>query len=55
MQELAKRICELLDPYEVADTDTTTEKILNDLINDPIAVIAYFVDILEDLNERGQI
>ena len=55
IRELANRLYDLLDPYEVADTDTTSTTVYTDLINNPLDVVEYLTSVLEDLNARGQI
>ena len=48
--ELAERIYNLLDPYEIRDTDTTAETIAADIVNNPLEVIAYLVEMIEENN-----
>lgn len=46
--ELAQRIYDL-DTYEAIDTDTTPEDIADSIQNDPLTVIGYLVELVEDL------
>lgn len=52
MINLATRIYNLLDTYELNDTNTTPETIENDLINTPYEIIKYLVGMIE--NQEGR-
>jgi len=51
LTRLAQRIFDLLDTYEVMDTDTTPETIMDDLINRPYDVLSWLVEMLETIND----
>lgn len=44
---LAKKLENVLDTYELRDTDTTTEDLEKDLINHPLDIINYLIDVIE--------
>lgn len=48
---LAMKLENVLDTYELRDTDTTTEDIEKDLINNPLDIINYLLTMIE--NERS--
>ena len=47
-KELAQRIYDI-DPYEAQDADETPETIADKLYQDPLTVISWLVDLVEDL------
>ena len=49
----AQRIIDI-DFYEALDTDTTTETIMHDIENDPISVIEFLLDIIEEYQAPGK-
>lgn len=44
-ENLAARIFEALDPYEVADQGGTVEAVLDTLNTDPAAIINYLLEV----------
>lgn len=46
--ELAQRIYDI-DPYEAQDADETPETIAESITQDPLTVIKFLVDMIEDL------
>ena len=48
ISELANRIYDL-DPYGMRDAEATPETIEKDIKNDPESVIAYLLDMIDDL------
>jgi len=46
--ELAQRIYDI-DPYEAQDADQTPESIADLITSDPLTVIEFLVDMVEDL------
>ena len=47
--ELAERLYNILDPYELADTETSVEDIARDIENNPKDVIEHLVEIIEEV------
>lgn len=47
--ELAQRLYNILDSYELADTETTVEDVARDIENNPKDVIEYLVQIIEEM------
>lgn len=48
INELGQRIYDI-DPYEAQDADETPETIADKIRNDPLTVISFLVDMVEDL------
>ena len=48
IQELSQRIIDL-DFYGARDAETTPEMIADDIVNNPLAVIEYLVNMCEEL------
>ena len=48
MLELANRLFEILDFYEIADTGATVETVAQDITNNPTEVIDYLLTLLEE-------
>ena len=46
--ELAQRIYDI-DPYEAQDNDETPETIADTIYQDPLAIISYLVELVEEL------
>lgn len=44
-KEIACRIYEALDPYEVADQGGSVEAVLDTLTSDPAAIISYLLEV----------
>ena len=51
MNNLIERLENVLDTYELRDTDTTREDLENDLKNHPLDIINYLLTMIE--NERS--
>lgn len=49
MEDIANRLFNILDFYEVRDTDTTPETVEQDLREHPLDVINYLLTALEDI------
>lgn len=47
---MAEQILDL-DPYGARDADATKETIKNDLINDPLSVISYLLEYIDNMQE----
>lgn len=47
--ELAQRIYDASDPFEMRDNDDTPQTIADTIYQDPLAVISYLVDTIERL------
>ena len=48
-KELAARVFDLADPYEIADSGETIESTLNTLNTQPEYIIEFLLDIIEGL------
>ena len=46
-RDLSDRLYDLLDTYELRDTETTPSDIYNDLLSNPVDIIEYLVEMLE--------
>ena len=47
--ELAQRLYNILDPYELADTETTVADVARDIEDNPKDVIEYLINIIEEV------
>lgn len=48
-RELAARVFDLVDPYEIADSGETIESTLNTLNTEPEYIIEFLLDIIDGL------
>lgn len=47
---LAEKILDL-DPYGARDADATEESVIQDMLNDPLTVISYLIDYIDEMQE----